>query len=77
MQPPKYCPYCGEPVSGRETAAIATWCRKYSQQSLSGRIELGESLREAVARELEEEIGLGVDPEDLTYPLGRDLYSQT
>ena len=33
----------------------------------SGRMELGESAREGVARELEEETGLGVDPDDLTY----------
>ena len=33
----------------------------------SGRVELGESPREGVARELEEETGLAVDPEDLTY----------
>ncbi len=33
----------------------------------SGRMELGESPREGVARELEEETGLAVDPEDLTY----------
>ena len=33
----------------------------------SGRMELGESPREGVARELEEETGLAVDPDDLTY----------
>ncbi|WP_312912302.1 NUDIX domain-containing protein [Natronosalvus caseinilyticus] len=33
----------------------------------SGRIELGESMREGVARELEEETGLVVDPDDLVY----------
>ncbi|MFC6961753.1 NUDIX domain-containing protein [Halocatena marina] len=33
----------------------------------SGRMELGESPREGVARELCEEIGLSVDPADLTY----------
>lgn len=33
----------------------------------SGRVELGESPREGVARELEEETGLAVDPGDLTY----------
>ncbi|MFC7046073.1 NUDIX domain-containing protein [Halobacteriaceae archaeon GCM10025711] len=33
----------------------------------SGRMELGESPREGVARELEEETGLAVDPADLTY----------
>jgi len=33
----------------------------------SGRVELGESPREGVARELEEETGLAVDPEDLRY----------
>ena len=33
----------------------------------SGRIELGESVREGVARELEEETGLSVDPTDLAY----------
>jgi ADP-ribose pyrophosphatase YjhB (NUDIX family) len=33
----------------------------------SGRIELGESPREGVARELEEETGLAVDPADLVY----------
>lgn len=33
----------------------------------AGRIELGESPREGVARELEEETGLSVDPADLTY----------
>ena len=33
----------------------------------SGRMELGESPREGVARELEEETGLSVDPDDLTY----------
>jgi ADP-ribose pyrophosphatase YjhB (NUDIX family) len=33
----------------------------------AGRIELGESPREGVARELEEETGLAVDPADLTY----------
>ena len=33
----------------------------------SGRMNLGESAREGVARELEEETGLAVDPEDLVY----------
>jgi len=33
----------------------------------SGRMELGESPREGVARELKEETGLSVDPADLTY----------
>lgn len=33
----------------------------------SGRVELGESPREGVARELEEETGLTVDPDDLVY----------
>lgn len=33
----------------------------------SGRIELGETAREGVARELEEETGLAVDPADLVY----------
>ena len=33
----------------------------------SGRMELGETPREGVARELEEETGLAVDPEDLVY----------
>jgi ADP-ribose pyrophosphatase YjhB (NUDIX family) len=33
----------------------------------SGRMELGESPREGVARELKEETGLAVDPDDLTY----------
>ncbi len=33
----------------------------------SGRIELGETPREGVARELEEETGLAVDPADLVY----------
>lgn len=33
----------------------------------SGRMELGESPREGVARELEEETGLAVDPDDLVY----------
>lgn len=33
----------------------------------SGRMELGESAREGVARELEEETGLAVDPDDLVY----------
>lgn len=33
----------------------------------SGRMELGESPREGVARELEEETGLSVDPDDLVY----------
>ena len=32
-----------------------------------GRVECGESPREGVARELEEETGLAVDPADLTY----------
>jgi len=33
----------------------------------SGRMELGESPCEGVARELEEETGISVDPDDLTY----------
>lgn len=33
----------------------------------SGRMELGETPREGVARELEEETGLTVDPDDLVY----------
>jgi len=33
----------------------------------SGRMELGETPREGVARELEEETGLAVDPSDLVY----------
>lgn len=33
----------------------------------SGRMELGETPREGVARELEEETGLAVDPDDLCY----------
>lgn len=33
----------------------------------SGRVELGESPREGVARELVEETGLSVDPDDLVY----------
>jgi len=33
----------------------------------SGRVELGERPSEGIARELEEETGLAVDPEDLTY----------
>lgn len=33
----------------------------------SGRMELGEAPREGVARELDEETGLSVDPEDLVY----------
>lgn len=33
----------------------------------SGRMELGESPRQGVARELEEETGLSVDPDDLVY----------
>jgi ADP-ribose pyrophosphatase YjhB (NUDIX family) len=33
----------------------------------SGRMELGETPREGVARELEEETGLSIDPDDLVY----------
>lgn len=106
-QPPEYCPYCGEPISGVDSPMAATGVntpmiyrcegcedfvfynptpggsavvidagrillvedfRSSGEWKLpSGRMELGESPREGVARELEEETGLTVDPDDLTY----------
>lgn len=105
-QPPEYCPYCGNPVSGVDSPIIGAVetpmvyrcdsCDDYvfynptpggsavvvAEDSLllvedfrspgewklpSGRMELGESPREGVARELEEETRLSVDPDDLTY----------
>jgi ADP-ribose pyrophosphatase YjhB (NUDIX family) len=54
-------------LDGEEVLLVEDFRTPGAWKLPSGRMELGESPREGVARELEEETGLSVAPDDLTY----------